>query len=104
MAFRSQAEIAGGRSLRDEIPSFWNVCARWVSTVFTVTKSSWAISLLARPSAASAASAATRRSLAVNAPSPLTGRSCGRDPSERSFARVMAASRVAPQRSAVGGR
>jgi len=33
VAFRGQAEIAGGRSFRDEIPSFWNVCPRLVSTV-----------------------------------------------------------------------
>ena len=59
------------------MPSLRYALERWTSTVFGVTKSACAMSRLLEPSAASAA---TRRSVAVSAPAPLSAAVRGRAP------------------------
>ena len=73
----ASAASAPVRSRREWIPSFENAWPNWLSTVFTVTNRSSAISRFVRPSRASSA---TRSSEGVRASRPKTARGgCCRD-------------------------
>ena len=77
---------------RERMPSFAYVRDRWYSTVLTVTTRAWAISLFARPLAASSA---TRRSAALSSPS----RDGRRAPTRSTSPRVSAAQPGEPSAS-----